>query len=601
MIKKNKIINFLIFLISIYLILFILNYTLGLYPDFNNHKIYHSDESELCLSKKDRLNLEGDNIYSDSGYRNESYTKKMPDLEQVWFDSVCKLKVYSENGSLKVKSIFPNYTYKINNLGYRGKKWDDINENNTTKKVFILGGSTAFSFFNNENNTIDSFLEKKLNIKYEESKKKYIVYNAAIPGAISNEEYLILRTGVANKQPSIVVFLTGFNDSGQIQTTYIRYMPYDSSLFYFLYKVLDFLNFDRLKKILHFPLKKKMDNVSAFKKSTLKIQKFCKKNKIRCIFALQPNITNETYFQSKSEERIKYLWDRFVQKGRGKRIKLDDNQFDKWFKNKENEFEYIDLRNIGSMGMFYGQITGKSSKTLVKNINRKGFKIFKNVAEGAYFEIKLNDDKLFKGLCEELKINLIKVSEYQSSCNVSGYDNLSKYMNFETFNKGYMGILNSSLGYLDFVININKFIDEIEISANLKNFADNKAHSIEFKISYDGINFFEPKGFLEFKKKDPYTFSHKIEKNVTLNKIYIRLKFKKHDYIGINSLSIKLNGEMQNFEITNPLKIDNIGIADFFISQKHRNAPDEIFVDAAHLTPSANELIAEKIAKQILN
>ena len=594
---KTIIINLIFLVVSAYATLYVMNYAIGYYtvPDDITFPTHH----KLCSSKADRLQAAGDGIYSDSGFRNESYTRTMPDMEQVWYDTVCSLGTYRENGKLKIKPKF-NPTYKINSLGYRGREWDEASESGASSKVFILGGSTAFSFFNNENNTINNFLEKELNRKQNSSEKKYVIYTAALPAGLSNDEYLILRDDVIKHKPSTVVFLTGFNDSGRVETIYRYCMYKESPLVFFVYQTLEFLKFDVLKKLLKFHSETKMDNVEVFKKSTMKINKFCKKNKIRCIFALQPNVLNETYILSKSEERIKYLWERHT-KGRGNRIKADDIQFHKWFKNKKNEFEYIDFRTVGSMGMFSGEIGAGSSTNFKENIHREAFNLFNNLKESAFYKVNLNENTISEGLCQDLKVSVFKNGRLKSNCSVAGYENLKRYISNNAAQKGYLGVLRSSSEYLDLVINTNEFMNDIEINVDLKNFMDRKDDVVEFSISNDGINFNGLKKVPKSQTGDPYTFLHELPQKNMLNKVYVRLAFRQSFHIGIDSIKINMNGKIPDFKLSDSFTLDNIGNREFFVSQRHKGAPAEIFIDAAHLTPAANKIIAEQISKKILN
>ena len=184
---------------------------------------------------------------------------------------------------------------------------------------------------------------------------------------------------------------------------------------------------------------------------------------------------------------------------------------------------------------------------------------------------------------------------------MAGYENLKRYISNNAAQKGYLGVLRSSSEYLDLVINTNEFMNDIEINVDLKNFMDRKDDVVEFSISNDGINFNGLKKVPKSQTGDPYTFLHELPQKNMLNKVYVRLAFRQSFHIGIDSIKINMNGKIPDFKLSDSFTLDNIGNREFFVSQRHKGAPAEIFIDAAHLTPAANKIIAEQISKKILN
>ena len=61
-----------------------------------------------------------------------------------------------------------------------------------------------------------------------------------------------------------------------------------------------------------------------------------------------------------------------------------------------------------------------------------------------------------------------------------------------------------------------------------------------------------------------------------------------------------MNGHAPDFSLANSFEIENTGDKYFLAFQKSSQLKGEIFVDAAHLTDYANDLVAQCMAEKIL-
>lgn len=106
------------------------------------------------------------------------------------------------------------FTLDINEHGFRGQEWS-LKKLKNEKRVFLLGGSTAFSMFADEKNSIHNQLNYKLNKLNKNKKIHYKVFSAAAPGTVATEEYGILVSELINYKPDIIIDMNGWNNAGK--------------------------------------------------------------------------------------------------------------------------------------------------------------------------------------------------------------------------------------------------------------------------------------------------------------------------------------------------------------------------------------------------
>jgi hypothetical protein len=592
---KNLFLNILIVLISIYGVLFISDILLDTFGKKFAPQSLPIDHE--CNSKDKMIEDHGEAIYKDGGWRNSSYTEKKSNFSEIWYDTLCMGKIYRNKNGIKKLSGIGNETYKLNKLGYRGREWSYGLDEESINRVFIVGGSSAYSFLNTEEFSIHNILEKELN--NNQKGEKFYVFNAAVPAAFAIDEYNILHQEIINYNPSIVVFFTGFNDSGQQKSTFHFNKNQLSGVYSYIFTVLNFLGFDNLYGLLNASGFIEMNNVEAFKKATLSSKEYCKKNNIRCIFVLQPTPLVKRFIFSDAEKRIEYLWSHHT-KGRGNRIKVDYEIFDNFFKSKEHSFEYLDLTNTGAMGLFSGHLAQSEKYLFEENKNREMLKFDSDLSDGKVFSLQLNGDQLVKALCSNASLIFKDQSKFQSECTVKDYENLSRYASINLPEKGHNGILmNTSNKPVIFKINTNKLIESLEVGVNIKNSGDRDPIVVEANLSYDGLKFDKNQSVIEPQNDNGYGFIWKLDKSRISDSVYVSFKFRQSFYIGLSSFYSKINGDA-NFKITDSFIIKNVGDSSVLATQKHKNSVHEIFIDGAHLTKDANKIVGNKISQQIL-
>jgi hypothetical protein len=92
--------------------------------------------------------------------------------------------------------------FSINNLGFRGG--DIRKDEKTTKRIMVVGGSTAFGTgLQHDDETFAHHLEHLLNAE---------VINAAVVGHASGQELVYLLMELVDLQPDLVITLDGWND-----------------------------------------------------------------------------------------------------------------------------------------------------------------------------------------------------------------------------------------------------------------------------------------------------------------------------------------------------------------------------------------------------
>lgn len=97
----------------------------------------------------------------------------------------------------------------INSNGFRGANWS-IEKGPGTKRVLILGSSTAFGHGVNDDEVFAVVLEKNLKALYP--KQNVEVLNGAIPGYLSIQDFMSLSTKVLSYKPDMIVIFNGWND-----------------------------------------------------------------------------------------------------------------------------------------------------------------------------------------------------------------------------------------------------------------------------------------------------------------------------------------------------------------------------------------------------
>ena len=205
-------------LFVIVILLFIIEYFLNYF----NYPFQTSSYSKLypieCKKKNDDIlssDTEINNLYHDGGFRNYEYAKNKEGFLEVILDTQClNTQSFYDNDKMIRLTPFINETYKFNKHGFRGNSW--INNNNANDiNVFIMGGSTAFSLLASEEDSIHFQLEKILNEK--STQNTYRVFNTALPGAKSADEFRIFSSDLKNIKKDIMIFLTGYNNAGNYQ------------------------------------------------------------------------------------------------------------------------------------------------------------------------------------------------------------------------------------------------------------------------------------------------------------------------------------------------------------------------------------------------
>lgn len=105
----------------------------------------------------------------------------------------------------------PYFMFRLNNMNFRGPDWH-IRKEKGEIRVFLVGGSTSFSFFMDEEHSIHRQLEEFLNQNNTHPDKYYKVYSAGVPAMNTFGELEVIRQFVLPYKPDIVVALNGYND-----------------------------------------------------------------------------------------------------------------------------------------------------------------------------------------------------------------------------------------------------------------------------------------------------------------------------------------------------------------------------------------------------
>jgi len=100
---------------------------------------------------------------------------------------------------------FPNQStesFSINSLGYRGDEIEELGE--SQKRVIVTGGSSAFGFSVNDDETFEVLLSRMGD--------DYQVINAGVVGFLSGQELVLMFTELIDLEPDIVIAYNGWND-----------------------------------------------------------------------------------------------------------------------------------------------------------------------------------------------------------------------------------------------------------------------------------------------------------------------------------------------------------------------------------------------------
>ena len=98
----------------------------------------------------------------------------------------------------------------INSLGFRGDEFS-IEKDNSTYRIFMLGGSTMFGHgATSDETTIPGYLQESLQNEYEEYNIEVI--NSGIQGANSFDELNLIKTRLLDYSPNLLIIYDGWND-----------------------------------------------------------------------------------------------------------------------------------------------------------------------------------------------------------------------------------------------------------------------------------------------------------------------------------------------------------------------------------------------------
>lgn len=111
------------------------------------------------------------------------------------------------------KRIEPNQHYdtiNINNFGFRGQEITKVKPEGVYR-IFIVGGSTAFSHSSSDETTISGFLQKKFDALNLEQKIEVI--NAGVSGSFSYDENNLIKEYLLQFEPDFIIVYSGGYDA----------------------------------------------------------------------------------------------------------------------------------------------------------------------------------------------------------------------------------------------------------------------------------------------------------------------------------------------------------------------------------------------------
>ena len=114
----------------------------------------------------------------------------------------------------------------INSLGFRGDDFS-IEKDDSTYRIFMLGGSTMFGHgATSDNTTIPGYLQEFFQNEYEEYDIEVI--NSGIQGADSFDELNLIKTRLLDYSPNLLIIYDGWNDLRENNSPDTIYDNWDS-------------------------------------------------------------------------------------------------------------------------------------------------------------------------------------------------------------------------------------------------------------------------------------------------------------------------------------------------------------------------------------
>ncbi|CAI4032541.1 SGNH/GDSL hydrolase family protein [Nitrospira tepida] len=123
---------------------------------------------------------------------------------------------FPPNRTLKQYGMFQKPTpIRINSLGFRGEDFSPQKDPNSFR-IICLGGSSTFGFFDRDEFTYPSILQRLLNERLHESPIRVEVINAGIPHFTSDNLVSILRNELWQYSPDLITVYSAYNDAVRI-------------------------------------------------------------------------------------------------------------------------------------------------------------------------------------------------------------------------------------------------------------------------------------------------------------------------------------------------------------------------------------------------
>lgn len=119
--------------------------------------------------------------------------------------------------------VSENNIIQINSLGFRGPEFA-VKKPVDTIRIFCLGGSFAFCYYNPEYNTWPRQIENMLNSNTVLN-KKFEVINAGVPSYTTYDSLVNLMTRIIDYSPDIIIICHEWND-----VRYFRYLTPEMSI-----------------------------------------------------------------------------------------------------------------------------------------------------------------------------------------------------------------------------------------------------------------------------------------------------------------------------------------------------------------------------------
>jgi lysophospholipase L1-like esterase len=136
----------------------------------------------------------------------------------------------------------------INSLQFRYARELDLPKPRDVIRVFLVGGSVAYSAGATANDTtIGGYLEKYLNERWRSSGRRFEVITAAASGWASTHERILVENRLVELEPDLVVAVSGHNDAhwGCMQRNVLWFRSYQDEYYFRLANSLLSCNFNR--------------------------------------------------------------------------------------------------------------------------------------------------------------------------------------------------------------------------------------------------------------------------------------------------------------------------------------------------------------------